>query len=75
MQHDVSRKAMAATSRGLSLRKLTEAHLAKLVDNREYLVMRYEPAWDTMVSQVNRLMATLDELERKIAPVISRKID
>jgi hypothetical protein len=70
MNHDLSARAMLAASKGLKLRKLTDAHLAKLVGNREYLVLRYEPEWKATVSQINRLTATLDELAKKSASII-----
>lgn len=70
MRHDLSARALLAASKGLALRKLTQAHLATLVGNREYLVLRYEPEWKATVSQINRLTATLDELAKKTISII-----
>jgi hypothetical protein len=53
---------------GLVLRKRTVAHLNKLTESREYLVTRYGPELSTSLSQINRLMATLEEVARKVTP-------
>jgi hypothetical protein len=69
MQHNLSERATQAKSAGLSLRKRTFAHLVDLSANREYLVTRYGPEMTTTLSQLNRLMATVDELAKKVVAV------
>ena len=48
----------------------TAEHLASLSSNREYLVIRYRPDLTASISQMSRLMATLDELSRKIRKML-----
>ncbi len=67
MHHDLSTRTTMAIAHGIKLRKLTEAHLNNLAENREYLVLRYDPGWKASVSQINRLISTLDEVARKIS--------
>lgn len=64
--HDLARRADCAASRGLVLRKRTRAHLKRVTQEREYLVSRYGPEMLANVSQGNRLLATLDEVARKV---------
>jgi hypothetical protein len=66
LQHDIGERSRWAKDAGLIFRKRTEAHLATL--KREYLVTRYDPT--AALSQVNRVMATLDELSQKVRKVI-----
>jgi hypothetical protein len=67
LQHDIGKRAQLAIEAGLILRKRTEAHLATLSANREYLVARYgSPDKTATLSQVNRVLATLNELSQKI---------
>lgn len=66
MQHDLAKRTALAIESGLRLRKRTAAHLAAMVDNREYLVTRYGPEMTATVSQINRLTATLDEIAAKV---------
>jgi hypothetical protein len=68
LQHDFRARTDACTAAGLVLRKRTVAHLRGLSESREYLVSRYDPKLSTSLSQVNRLMATLEEVARKVAP-------
>lgn len=70
LQHDVSERARIAIDAGLLLRKRTEQHLATLSSSREYLVTRYGPEMNATLSQVNRVMATLDELSLKIGKIL-----
>ncbi|MGM4986481.1 hypothetical protein [Rhizobium sp. 11_C7_N12_5] len=51
---------------GLVLRKRTMAHLATLSTSNEYHVVSYTPELMSTLSQVNRVMATVDELSRKV---------
>ncbi|PDS75135.1 hypothetical protein [Rhizobium sp. L43] len=66
LYHDIGERSRWAKDSGLIFRKRTEAHLAEL--KREYLVTRYDPA--ATLSQVNRVMATLEELSQKVRRVI-----
>ena len=52
------------------LRKRTAQHLEALTSNREYLVTRYDPERTATLSQVNRVMATLEELSQKVAKFV-----
>lgn len=69
--HNLAERAERAVERGLVLRKLTLAHLAKMTEAREYLISRYGPELSTTLSESNRLMATLNEIARKIRPVVA----
>jgi hypothetical protein len=66
LQHDFATRTAKATASGLVLRKRTAHHLAQLTGNREYLVTRYGPEMTTTFSQINRLMATLQEVATKV---------
>jgi len=68
LHHDIGKRSRWAKEAGLIFRKRTEEHLATLSSNREYLVTRYDPA--AALSQVNRVMATLEELSQKVRKVI-----
>jgi hypothetical protein len=70
-QHDFAGRAEAALAGGLALRRRTLCHLARITASREYLVVRYDSEGIAAASQVNRLLATLDEIARKVrsAPV------
>ena len=65
-QHDLAGRARAALAGGLGLRRRTASHLARATELREYLVVRYDPDGIGAVSQVNRLLATLEEVARKV---------
>lgn len=64
--HDLSGRARLAVDKGLILRKLTLAHLVKMTDDREYLISRYGPELSGTLSESNRLMATLNEVAKKV---------
>jgi hypothetical protein len=59
-----------AIDAGLNLRKRTAAHLETLASNREYLVTRYGPEMTATLTQVNRVMATLEELFQKVGKIV-----
>ncbi len=69
-QHDLAERTRIAREAGLVLRKRTEAHLATLSVSREYLVIRYGPELIATLSQVSRVMATLDELSQKVRKML-----
>lgn len=66
LQHDLRSRADLALASGLSLRKRTAEHLRSLSDGREYLASRYGPELSTALSQINRLLATLEEVANKV---------
>ncbi len=67
LQHNLSERAELALSGGLSLRKRTAEHLRSLSAGREYLTSRYAPERSETMSQINRLMATLEEVANKVS--------
>lgn len=71
--HDLASRINEAGRDGLVLRKRTALHLARMTENREYLVSRYGPELTATCSQINRLMATLEEVARKTANRLSRR--
>ncbi|WP_018240277.1 hypothetical protein [Ensifer sp. BR816] len=70
LQHDIGERSRRASDAGLILRKRTAKHLETLSSNREYLVTRYGPEMTATLSQVNRVMATLDELSLKVGKIL-----
>ncbi len=67
MQHNLKARTDLAKENGLILKSRTLAHLHALADTREYLVTRYGPELCSSVSQINRLVATLEEVATKVA--------
>ncbi|NKJ37345.1 hypothetical protein [Rhizobium sp. SG570] len=65
-RHDLGERTRLASEAGLVLRKRTVAHLATLSASNEYHVVSYVPELMSTLSQVNRVMATVDELSRKV---------
>ena len=65
-EHDLGERTRIAVNAGLVLRSRTAEHMATLSANREYIVIRYGPVRTAKLSQINRVMATLDELSRKV---------
>lgn len=63
--HNLAARAERAIASGLALRKRTAEHLRKMTEDREYLVSRYAPEMTSTLSQLNRLLATLEEVARK----------
>jgi hypothetical protein len=64
--HNLADRADSAVVRGLILRKLTVAHLVQMTEDREYLISRYGPEMSGTLSESNRLMATLNEIAKKV---------
>jgi hypothetical protein len=64
--HNLAERASSAVGHGLILRKLTFAHLVRMTEDREYLVSRYGPEMSSTLSESNRLMATLNEIAKKV---------
>ncbi|MGO6748206.1 hypothetical protein ACCS93_38420 [Rhizobium ruizarguesonis] len=65
-QHDLGERTRIASEAGLVLRKRTVTHLATLSASNEYHIIRHAPELTSTLSQLNRLMATADELSRKV---------
>lgn len=71
MKHDLGKRIDQATATGLKLRKRTAAHLTAMVGSREYLVTRYGPEMTGTVSQINRLIASLQEVAAKVTEIVT----
>jgi len=71
LQHDLAARTALALTAGLVLRKKTAAHLPAMTGSREYLITRYHPDRTDDVSEVTRLVATLDEVAGKVATSVS----
>lgn len=72
--HDLAARLELAAPEGLVLRRKTADHVAAVARDREYLVARYGPDCLADVSQVNRLLATLDEVSLKVARAFSPEL-
>lgn len=70
LQHNLAERAAAATRNGLSLRSKTQAHLLRIHDQREYLVVRYGPEQVRGLSELNRMFATLKEVSTKVRSTV-----
>lgn len=71
LQHDYDRRTAYALDAGLTLRRRTAAHLNSLHANREYLGARYgRPQQANTWAQLNRLLATLEEVSSKVTETI-----
>jgi hypothetical protein len=69
--HDLPTRAEFAQGVGLKLRKRTLEHLRSLCANREYLVSRYSHPPQGAASQVNQLLATLNEVASKTVVIVT----
>lgn len=67
LQHDLGERAELAFAKGLTLRKKTAAHLVAMSADQEYVATRYGPELAEEMSEINRLMATLEEIANKVA--------
>lgn len=72
-RHDLGERARIAVSTGLVLRNRTLAHLQTLSSATEYVVVRYDPKLTSTLSQLNRVMATLEEVSRKVSKMMRQK--
>jgi hypothetical protein len=70
LQHDLAKRAELAAVKDLGLRRRTLQHLGSLSEGREYLVTRYGPEFGGSWTQLNRLLATLDEVRAKVAAAV-----
>jgi len=73
LQHNLEERAKLAAACGLVLRAKTKEHLRAMGRKREYLVMRYGPEMASTASQINRLLATLDEVGAKVSERVRSK--
>ena len=73
--HDLAERGELALARGLTLRRRTAEHLAKMTRDREYLVSRYGPEDLSTLSSCNRLLATLNEVARKVVEAVGPSAD
>ena len=69
-RHCLVQRTRLAQEHGLQLRVKTARHLQDISGNREYLVTRYGPEMTATMSQINRLMATLDEVSGKVTEIV-----
>lgn len=65
LQHDLAARLDLLDKYKLVLKAKTRCHLTDISANREYVVSRYAPDVTTL-SQVNRLQATVAEVESKV---------
>ena len=70
LQHNLAKRTELAVAKGLKLKVKTHAHLLRLSDQREYLVVRYGPERVNDLTELNRVFATLKEIGMKVAAVI-----
>lgn len=56
--------------KGLGLKSKTAAHLARLNDQREYLLVRYGPESMDGLSEHTRIFATLKEVGQKVSSAV-----
>jgi hypothetical protein len=70
-RHCLVERTRMAQENGLQLRVKTVAHLEAMTGNREYLITRYGPEMTATFSKINRLMATLDEVGRKVVNIVN----
>jgi hypothetical protein len=68
--HDLSRRAALAIARGLDLRRKTALHLVRLTRERAHRAHRYAPERLAAACEVNRLLASLEEVARKVRDAI-----
>lgn len=72
LQHNLEGRTTRAIEAGLKLRARTIAHLRELTSTREYVETRYQPTALKKLTQPNRLIATLREVEDKVMKVVAR---
>jgi hypothetical protein len=71
MGHDLAARLELAEGKGMVLRERTAAHISAMARDREYLVARYGPDCLSTASQINRLLATLEEVARKVSLAVA----
>ncbi len=53
--HDLAKRTELAVAKGLKLKVKTHAHLVRLSDQREYLIVRYGPERASGLTELNRV--------------------
>lgn len=71
MRHDLAGRLEHAKGMGLVLRERTSAHIRAIARGREYLAARYGPDCLSTALQMNRLLATLEEVARKVPRAVA----
>ena len=71
--HDLAQRTAMATEKGLRLRVKTQAHLLRIHDQREYLIVRYGPEQASGLSELNRMLATLNEISTKVRTALLKQ--
>ena len=56
----------------LRLRKKTGRHLVEMTARREYLISRYAPELTSQHTELNRLRATLTEVQTKVLTLLRK---
>ncbi|MBZ7927118.1 hypothetical protein LAC81_34755 (plasmid) [Ensifer adhaerens] len=69
-QRELGERMRIACESGLVLRKRTAAHLASLTPNGEQHIIRCAPERTATLSQINRVMATLEEVSQKVSKML-----
>lgn len=76
LQHNLAKRTEVAVTKGLKLKIKTHAHLLRLNEQREYLVIRYGPERVSGLTELNRVFATLKEISAKVsAAILSQPFD
>ena len=70
LQHDLAQRTDMAIQKGLCLKTKTQAHLLKINDQREYLIVRYDATKVGSLSELNRMFPTLKEVSTKVRAAI-----
>lgn len=70
MGHNLAARQERAAESGLKLRHRTAAHVSAIARDREYLIARYEPDCISNVSQLNRMLATMEEVATKVSQAV-----
>ncbi len=69
-QHNIAMRAEMAAAGGLILRRKTVEHLSAATAQREYMQMRYSDDMPATLANLNRILATLEELAEKITAMV-----
>jgi hypothetical protein len=73
LQHNLQERITLTNDFGLALRAKTVRHVKELTESREYLLHRYDPEASLKVSQLNRLIATMQEVSCKVEMLLALK--
>jgi len=73
LQHNLAERVTKAMEKGLCLKPKTAAHLSRLHNHREYLLVRYGPESMDGLSEHTRIFATLKEVCQKVSAAIYKQ--